>query len=267
MLEDVADAVLDKVKHFTIGFGRAGDTPAAKGTGVLIKHRELHGILTCAHVDKYLRELNQPVGLVPFNSRLAQQFGTLNMEEVFTYAAGEEPWAKGDDDISFIHLPAHLVGNIKRDCVFLDAEKNFSKPEPDDCSSLIQTHSVFGLVEQFTGATTRQNGRATTLLRGVLTSGVLRNFEALTATLEHSEENLPDLPDSFGGTSGGGLWRVYTRKHDKGGFEAIHHRLIGIASREDKGPPPRITCQGMGRIEAMLDGVHRRMSSAASVGG
>ena len=27
---DVADAVLDKVKHFTIGFGRAGDTPAAK---------------------------------------------------------------------------------------------------------------------------------------------------------------------------------------------------------------------------------------------
>ena len=35
MPEDVADAVLDKVKHFAIGFGRAGDTPAAKGTGVL----------------------------------------------------------------------------------------------------------------------------------------------------------------------------------------------------------------------------------------
>ena len=57
MPEDVADAVLDKVKHFTIGFGRAGDTPAAKGTGVLIKHGEVHGILTCAHVDKHLREI------------------------------------------------------------------------------------------------------------------------------------------------------------------------------------------------------------------
>lgn len=161
MLEDVADAVLDKVKHFTIGFGRAGDTPAAKGTGVLIKRGEQHGILTCAHVDKYLRELKQPVGLVRLNRGLAQQFGTIDMEEVFSYAAGEEPWTKGGEDISFIHLPPQLVGNIAKDCVFLDAEKNFSKPEPDDRSSLIRAHSVFGLVEQFTGATTRQNGRAT----------------------------------------------------------------------------------------------------------
>jgi hypothetical protein len=63
MLEEIANAALDKVKHFTVGFGRAGETPAAKGSGVLIKHGELHGILTCAHVDKYLRELKQPVVL------------------------------------------------------------------------------------------------------------------------------------------------------------------------------------------------------------
>jgi len=75
------------------------------------------------------------------------------------------------------------------------------------------------------------------------------------------------LPDSFGGTSGGGLWRVHTRKRDDWSFEAVHHRLIGIASREDKGSPPRITCQGMGRVEAMLEGVRRRMGGAASVGG
>ncbi len=121
MLEEIADAVLDKVKHFTIGFGRAGEEPAAKGSGVLIKHGELHGILTCAHVDKYLRELKQPVGLVRLNRRLAQQSGTLNMEEVFSYAAGEEPWTKGGDDIAFIYLPPHFVGNIAKDCVFLDA--------------------------------------------------------------------------------------------------------------------------------------------------
>jgi hypothetical protein len=260
MPKDVADAVLDKVKHFTIGFGRAGDTPAAKGSGVLIKQGELHGILTCAHVDKYLRELKQPVGLVRLNRGLAQQSGTLNMDEVLSYAAGDEPWTKGGEDIAFIHLPQHLVGNIEKDCVFLDAEKNFTKPEPNDHSSLIQAHSVFGLVEQFTGATTRQNGRATTLLKGVLTSGVLRDLDALTATLECFEENRPDLPDSFGGTSGGGLWRVYVRKRDDRSFEAVHHRLIGIASREDKGTPPRITCQGIGRIEMMLEGARLSMS-------
>jgi hypothetical protein len=65
MPEDAADAVLNKVKHFTIGFGRAGEEPAAKGSGVLTKHGELYGILTCAHVSDYLRELKQPPPLVP----------------------------------------------------------------------------------------------------------------------------------------------------------------------------------------------------------
>src|SRR5690348_15816364 len=71
--EKVADAVLDEVKHFTIGFALAGDTPAAKGSGVLIKHGERYGILTCAHVDTYLRTLNRPVGLVRLNRGLARR--------------------------------------------------------------------------------------------------------------------------------------------------------------------------------------------------
>jgi hypothetical protein len=124
---EIADATLNKVKHFTIGFGRAGEEPAAKGSGVLIKNDELAGILTCAHVDAYLRKSKQPVGLIKLNRGPAEQFGTLNMDEVFTYAAGEEPWTAGGEDLAFIHLPPHLVGNIARDCVFLDAEKNFKK--------------------------------------------------------------------------------------------------------------------------------------------
>ena len=106
--DKVADAVLDKVKHCTIGFARAGETPAAKGSGVLIKHGERHGILTCAHVDKYLRDLKRPVGLVRLNRGLAQQSATLEMDEVFSYAAGEAPWPTGGEDISFIHLPPSL---------------------------------------------------------------------------------------------------------------------------------------------------------------
>jgi len=80
--------------------------------------------------------------------------------------------------------------------------------------------------------------------------------------LECFESNLPDLPGSFfGGTSGGGLWRVYVRKrYDDGGYEAVHHRLIGIASSEDQGAPPRITCQGFGRIQEMLEQVLRNVS-------
>jgi hypothetical protein len=256
----IADATLDKVKQFTIGFGRAGEKPAAKGSGVLVKQGELMGILTCAHVATHLRKLKQPVGLVRLNRGPAEQFGILNMQEVNSYVAGEEPWPVGSEDIALIHLPSHLVGNIAKDCVFLDMDKNFTKPEPDD-STLFEAHSVFGLVERFTGATTWQNRMVSTLLKGVLTSGVLRDVNPLNATLECFAQNLPDLPDSFGGTSGGGLWRVYVRKQEDGSFEAVHHRLIGIASSEDNGTPPQITCQGIGRIEMMLESARR------SVGG
>lgn len=56
MLEDEAsDATLNKVTHFTVGFARAGEKPAAKGSGVLVKYKGLIGILTCGHVDAYLR--------------------------------------------------------------------------------------------------------------------------------------------------------------------------------------------------------------------
>jgi len=260
MHRDLGDAVLEKVKQFTIGFARAGETPAAKGSGVLIKSGNLHGILTCAHVDQYLRTLKQPVGLVRLNRGLAQQFGTLNMGDVFSYAAGDPPWNRGDDDICFIHLPPNLVGNIEKDCVFLDGNMNFSKAEPEDKSSLFPAYSVFGLVEKFTGDTARQDGMATTMLKGVLTSGIPRDISALNVTLECFQQNIPDLPESFGGTSGGGFWRVYARKEDES-FVAVHYRLMGLASREDlTTSPPCIVCQGLGRVEALLEGVRRGMA-------
>jgi hypothetical protein len=208
MREEIADAVLDKVKHFTIGFGRAGDRPAAKGSGVLIKHGDVRGILTCAHVDQYLRTLKQPVGLVRLNLGAAQQAGTLDMGDVFTSAAADTPWTAGGEDIAFIHLTADLVGSIARDCIFLDIERNLTKPQPDNYASLIPVHSVFGLVEAFTGATTRQSGIATTMLKGVLTSGTVVSLDAQTAVLECFKANLADLPASFGGTSCGAFtWR------------------------------------------------------------
>lgn len=259
MPQDLASAVLERVKQYTIGFARAGEKPAAKGSGVLIKSGNLHGILTCAHVDQYLRTLKQPVGLVRLNRGLAQQFGTLDMGDVFSYVAGDPPWDKGDDDICFIHLPPNFVGNIEKDCVFLDGDMNFSKAEPEDKDQLFPAYSVFGLVEKFTGETTRQGGMATTMLKGVLTSGIPREISALNVTLECFEQNIPDLPESFGGTSGGGFWRVYARKGEGENFVAVHHRLMGLASREDLSTsPPRITCQGMGRVETLLDAVHRR---------
>ena len=112
----------------------------------------------------------------------------------------------------------------------MNADQNFVKDEPEPSASLIQIHAVFGLVDYFTGPTTRQSGVATTAMKGVLTPGRLTKLDGAVTTLECFAENTPDLPDSFGGTSGGGLWRVYARKSEDGKYTTVHRRLIGIAS-------------------------------------
>lgn len=259
MFEKVSDAVLEKLWHFTIGFGRAGDTPAAKGSGVLVKYGEVKGILTCAHVTDSLCKLKQPVGIVWLNRGLRDQSATLNLNAVNVYAAGEYPWE--GDDIAFIHLPAHLAANFEKNGVFLDAEKNLAKGGAEDGAGLGLVNAAFGMVECFTGETTRQGGVATTRLRGVLTPGTLFVVDDANFILECFEQNIPDLPSSFGGTSGGGLWRVRVRARDDGTCESIQHRLIGIASSEDlKVTPPRINCQGLSRIEALLRSVAEKLA-------
>lgn len=262
MLHEISDAVMNKVKLFTIGFGRAGETPAAKGSGVLVKFKGLKGILTCDHVDNYLRKLRVPIGLVRFNrGSETEQFGAIDLDEVFTHAAGQAPWDAGNDDIAFVRLPPHLAGSFEKDFVFLDLDRNFAKLGPElsaaDSADHFGVHAVFGLVEAFTGETIREGNRARTRLRGVLTPGTLQ-IDALNATLECFASNIPDLPSCFGGMSGGGLWRVYVRKLADGTFEAEHHRLLGIASRENlASTPPQILCQGPARIEGLLEAVSR----------
>lgn len=253
LADAVAGAVLEKVKQFTVGFAIAGDDPAVKGSGVLIKYEGIAGILTCAHVIKSLDKINRPVGLVRFRRNSSEQYGVLDLNQVPKYGAGEEPWEKSEFDLAFIQLPAHLVGSIGRDAVFLNGERNFEKPEPDGTTQLMLVHSAFGLVEEFTGETVRSNGRATTRLRGVLTSGIVSAPNERDFKLECFAENVPDLPDSFGGTSGGGVWRCFLRKSEGDTVEVVHHRLIGIASQQDlTTSPPKIVSQGMPRIRAMM---------------
>lgn len=259
MPADPSEALLRTVMNYTIGFGRAGHTPSAMGSGVLVRFRDIYGILTCAHVDEYLRSLQQPVGRVRLNRGSVRQAGTLDLDSVFSYAAFADTWTAGQEDISFIHLPPHLLGDIQKHCSFLDWEQNFTKPGPADTTELIVVNSVFGLVEEFTGATTRQNGLATTVLRAVLTSGTIHESSPVSMTLECFRENIPDLPSSFGGNSGGGFWRAYMRKRGDD-FEIVHLRLVGLASNEVKVSPPHIVCQGIARIQATLEEAHRQIN-------
>lgn len=105
--------------------------------------------------------------------------------------------------------------------------KKFTDGEPAH-----RTHvdAVFGLVDEFSDKPIAERGSVTTPMQGVLTPGhiVERNNGAMT--LECMDYNVPRLPKSFGGTSGGGLWRMYLNQAEDGSYTEAQTRLCGAAS-------------------------------------
>jgi hypothetical protein len=69
-------------------------------------------------------------------------------------------------------------------------------------------------------------------------------------TLECMEYNAPQLPKSFGGTSGGRLWRMYLADEADGSYRALDTRLVGTATFQLDAT--HIICQAFERIEQCL---------------
>jgi hypothetical protein len=68
-------------------------------------------------------------------------------------------------------------------------------------------------------------------------------------TIEAMDYNLDKLPKSFGGMSGGGLWRICLVE-DEIGFKIIDTVLCGVASWQIDST--KIACQGWDRIDQAL---------------
>jgi len=68
-------------------------------------------------------------------------------------------------------------------------------------------------------------------------------------TVEAMEYNLHQLPQSFGGMSGGGLWRIYFVENETES-KIVSTTLCGIASWQID--QTHIVCQGWDRIDQAL---------------
>jgi hypothetical protein len=84
---------------------------------------------------------------------------------------------------------------------------------------------------------------------GVLHTCHVRAQDHGLVTVEAMNGNLDKLPESFGGMSGGGLWRIYFVENQKEP-RIVSATLCGVASWQiDK---TNIACQGWDRIDQGL---------------
>jgi hypothetical protein len=131
--------------------------------------------------------------------------------------------------------------------------KKFIDGEP---SHRTHVDAVFGLVDEFSEKPVKEKGSVTTPMQGVLTPGHIVERKNGAMTLECMAYNVPHLPNSFGGTSGGGLWRMYLNQADNSSYEHVQTRLCGVASFQRDST--HIVCQGIERLEQALISAIRR---------
>jgi hypothetical protein len=106
------------------------------------------------------------------------------------------------------------------------------------------------LIAEFSSAPETENNSVISNLRAVLYSGRILPHE--NGLLHFEPRDLGENPpSSFGGMSGGGVWRVYYDEN-KGDTDALSTLMLcGIASWE-RADNQSIACQGWDRIDQAL---------------
>jgi hypothetical protein len=250
MTVDASDLLVPLVRSFTVGFVlRDPPAPAVLGSGVLVTVDHVSGILTCAHVAEEYRNRSE-IGLLRFSRDNVRQMQTLELGDTHTVYVAEnigDPYAF---DLAFTRLPANVVATLNATSVFLNWDANMRKFAGGEPKYDRHVDAVFGLVHEFSDEPQRGGGLVTTPMQGILTPGHVVARENGVMTLECMDYNLPDLPSSFGGTSGGGLWRMYIADEPDGSYRALDTRLVGVASYQRDAT--HIMCQAVERIEQCL---------------
>ena len=236
-------------KLYTVGF-IASDQPRANslGSGTLVSFGWLREVLTAAHVIDALKQ-SPEIGFVNFAQRAKQAQaikmpgGSLECVEI-----GGKPWSALGPDLGFLRLPEQTTEALSTFCSFLDLPQQarlVGAPQP---SNTEYYDVVMGVVQEWIS-----DDPSKVLEKGIVNG--LANWGNIAVIPAHSKldrfEFTPgkaeiQLPNSYEGTSGGGLWRVYMEGPPGDQQKRVQTRLLGIPFYEIlvPGSSPNIICHG-----------------------
>jgi hypothetical protein len=245
---DFGPMIENNVGRFTIGFARLGQTSATSaGSGTLMTFGDFGGVLTCAHVVEALEQLDE-FGIICFPIR-PDQFQTVRVQtrDISCVTIEDRPWTERGPDIGFVRLPVATMSEIAGVASIIDAARQYAlvtgvEPDSKHCVDVVS-----GVIDDWTGTTTVSRTTATTpfelLLNGGRVLSVSRSGSHDLVDFEPVPAPGFNLPASYRGTSGGGLWRLYTKKNCDDTFSLVQRRLVGVAFWET--PVTRhIICHG-----------------------
>jgi hypothetical protein len=235
-------------RWYTIGFV-APERPLARslGSGTLVSFGTLHGILTARHVVDEMHKqkeggrLNE-IGLVQSTMRDAQLQGIrFPSDFINDVTIGHEPDDEFGPDLAFIRLPDQTAAALMANCSFLNFHNEaelLKSPAPDGTK---QRDFIFGIVAEWdTDEPDPSKGLDMGLISVQMNEGNVNEiaardgYDRLEFSPLHDQEfqALPNQnvfpPKSYGGTSGGGLWRLAVETMADGKERLVQSRLLGL---------------------------------------
>ena len=252
MALDLTDVAIARLKLHTIGLSYRKSGSHARevlGSGVLVTIEGRRGILTCGHVAELFEKVSD-VQLGFFNSDAQNKFPLrADLNQIIQSSHSFEE-AETVIDLAFTLLTPELATAVDaKSGVFLNADKNRKKMEEFAGTRKQFFDVIFGLVEEFSGEPEVYGKNIVSNLRAVLYSGRIVPRE--NGLLYFEPRDRDNLPNSFGGMSGSGVWRIYYDESKEGDDAFVAAMLCGIVSWQRK-DEKQIACQGWDRIDQAL---------------
>ena len=202
-------------------FDRGGvDILQLAGTGTLAVVGDSYGILTAAHVWKDVLKSAVKMGITLTEGRDHQHLVDIKAIVPAVLKPGTCGGERGPD-LAFLRISSALVGGIKAFQVF---EYLKAPPKPLNVGSL-ECWVAMGTPEEL-GSYTQQH--AAVQIRGEFVDPRYYSHGDYDYYDVEVDTTQPGMPKSFGGFSGGGLWRVLVYSSPDSGKVDWAQRLKGV---------------------------------------
>lgn len=273
-IDPLLETISADIADFTIGFIRlrnrdgAEDADAAE-SGTLVTVGALHGILTAAHVLTKLPEHGK-VGIVRFpRAGSAPQKFAIDMSHTERLLVGCNVSKADGPDLGFLRLSPNDVAILNATNVFFNLDRRREAALLDQAESS-HFDGVAGVIDEWTTELSPERGfgriksfRALFGVGLVIKKRESEGFDLLDFEVTYEEGSRS--PYSFGGMSGGALWRVYATKNGEGALSITDKKVFGIAFYQSEIVDRKriITCHGpMSVYRSLIDEIRKRWPSS-----
>ncbi len=257
-IEDIPQALMDEVtgalQHFAVPLlkappsGERWESFPIGGTGTLVHIDGTHFILTASHVWREIKK-SSDVFLLLKNTPSRYVISTNSLSAQELARTGPEAWGP---DLALVKIPHMHVSTIAASKSFLNLSGHRAEFAAKPCPVEKGFWVVFGLVHEFSHLEVDESAKTITAQsvgRGL--------FSVIDETHEREgcdfldisvNTKLDGVPRSFGGVSGGGLWRIDLQKSRSTGAITWdgkrHFRGVAFWQSDEENGHKVVRCHG-----------------------